>query len=435
MKSVYVAFVITLALLLVAGLALFVAGVLPIERIGRVLAAQPQPEIAARSQATRPSLQPTFTSTPIAAIAAEEIVVATPEAIATPFPTEPLPLPTATPAALFQPPAQSVALTGLRHQWQTWNNCGPATLSMNLSYFGSTLGQDVIGAALRRSADDKNVSPEELLAYARAQGFSAQLRVNGSAELLKMLVTNGFPVLIETWLEEEPNDGLGHYRLITGYDEARQSWIAYDTYVARDLVAGAASADKATLEGSDSYAGIYLPYAKTDTLWKVFNRTWLLIHPPENAPLVEAILGNADSTAMWQAAEAQARSETAANPGDAYAWFNLGSSLWALGNSAEAVAAFDQARAIGLPWRMFWYQFAPFAAYLDQGRTSDVIALADSVLVNTTSIEEVHYWKGRAQATNGDTAGALTSYDAALALFPGYADALTARGEVAPTGG
>src|SRR5688572_18212336 len=31
------------------------------------------------------------------------------------------------------PPA--VILQGFRHQWQTWNNCGPATISMAVSYF------------------------------------------------------------------------------------------------------------------------------------------------------------------------------------------------------------------------------------------------------------------------------------------------------------
>ena len=46
----------------------------------------------------------------------------------------------------------------------------------------------------------------------------------------------------------------------------------------------------------------------------------------------------------------------------------------------EAAAAFDQARQIGLPWRMLWYQFGPFEAYYETGRYDEVIALADATL-------------------------------------------------------
>ena len=78
-------------------------------------------------------------------------------------------------------------MTGLRHAWQTWNNCGPATLATYLSYFGSGLDQGVIGAALRTHDDDKNVLPEELAAYAQSQGYHAHIFVNGSSKLMRLL--------------------------------------------------------------------------------------------------------------------------------------------------------------------------------------------------------------------------------------------------------
>ncbi|MEZ4712257.1 MAG: hypothetical protein R3A44_34025 [Caldilineaceae bacterium] len=54
--------------------------------------------------------------------------------------------PSATALPLHQTAAPAVELTGFNHQWQTWNNCGPATLAMNLSYFGSPLNQADIGS-------------------------------------------------------------------------------------------------------------------------------------------------------------------------------------------------------------------------------------------------------------------------------------------------
>jgi predicted double-glycine peptidase len=89
-------------------------------------------------------------------------------------------------------------LTGLAHAWQTWNNCGPATLAMVLSYSGSTLTQADVGVTLRTDKEDKNVSPEELADFARSQGLRALVRVNGDADRLRLLLSNGVPVVIET---------------------------------------------------------------------------------------------------------------------------------------------------------------------------------------------------------------------------------------------
>ncbi len=281
---------------------------------------------------------------------------------------------------------------------------------------------------LRRSPDDKNVSPEELAAFAQAQGMQSSVRVNGSADLLRALVAAGYPVLIETWLEEHPNDGMGHYRLITGYDDAAQAWIAYDSYVSSNLVLGGGAKDGSA---ADAYRGIYFPYEQAAAWWKVFNHTYVLAYPPAAEAEVRALLGDAfDTTGQWVAAEATARADIAAMQADAFAWFNLGSSLWAQGRAAEAAEAFDQARAIGLPWRMLWYQFAPFAAYSAVGRHADVLALADATLANTDSIEEIYYWKARALAAQGDVAGARVALDRALSLYPGYGDAATLRAAI-----
>ena len=163
-----------------------------------------------------------------------------------------------------------------------------------------------------------------------------------------------------------------------------------------------------------------------DALWRVFNRAFVLAYPPDRGPVVDAVLAayNAAPATMYSAAAGQAQAEIAANGADAFAWFNLGSSLTAQGMHAEAAAAFDQARAIGLPWRMLWYQFEIFDAYLAVGRAQDVIALADSVNAVTTSIEEIHYWRGRALATLGDTAAAAQAIQQALVLNPTFAPAL-----------
>lgn len=344
---------------------------------------------------------------------------------------EPLLLPTVTPEPLtqqaqsptttatpsYQNPFPAVELTGLHHEWQTWNNCGPATLSFYLSYFGSRLTQADTGALLRHHPDDKNVLPEELANFARQQGYLATVRVNGDYDLMRTFLSNGIPVMIETWLEEEPNDGMGHYRLLTGYNDAGQYWIAYDSYISQGL-----------LNPDGSYRGIRLPYAETDALWRVFNRVYLLVYPPEQEELVRNIFGDdlSDAVKSERTALERAQNEIAINPNDAYAWFNLGSMQMAFNNPSEAAADFDQARTIGLPWRMLWYQFAPFEAYYATGRYEEIITLADATMRNVKSIEELYYWKGNALAALGNQDAARKQWQLALTYNPQYQPAQNA---------
>lgn len=337
---------------------------------------------------------------------------------APPAPTAPATLPPLTYA--ISPTQPSALLSGIRHEWQTWNNCGPATLAMNLSYYGSSLDQAAIGAVLRTSPDDKNVSPHELVDFARSQGYAAELYVNGSADLLKALISNGFPVLLETWHERTPGDGIGHYRLAVGYDDATAQWTLYD------------SLDYTGLIAAQPYAGIRMRYERLDQLWKVFNHTFLLVHPAEQTPHVQAVLAAHGFTSeqMWRNAEARARAELEVDAADAFAWFNLGSSLTRQGRTTEAVMAFDRARAMGLPERMLWYQFTPLEAYVAEGRAQDVLTLTDAVFEETESVEELFYWRAKAFLLLGDLAAAQDALARSLELAPNFAPAQALQQEL-----
>lgn len=326
-------------------------------------------------------------------------------------PPPPTPRPTAT---ATRPPAFPAAkqLAGLTHSWQTWNNCGPATLSMNLSHFGIKVGQDKVAAVLRPEKDDKNVSPEELAEFARSQGLQALVRVNGDATRIKALLAADIPVLVETWYEPEPNDGMGHYRLIVGYDDAAKTWIAYDSY------------DSHGIKKGEAYAGIRLPYDSFDKLWKVFGRTYLAIYDESRAADVMGVLGaDLEETPMWQRALAGDLAEAQANPKDAFAWFNIGTDYVTLGDFKAAADAYDTARRMKLPWRMLWYQFGPFRAYYEVGRHKEVISLAEATIKTAVNDEELFFWKGLSQKALGDMVGAKASFQQAVKLRPSYQDA------------
>lgn len=304
----------------------------------------------------------------------------------------------------LNPTGQARQLTGLNHQWQTWNNCGPATITTYMSYFGRTETQVDAALFLKPNKDDKNVSPYQLAAYAQSVGMEAIVRQGGSLDQLKQFVSNDLPVLVETWLIHD-GDGLGHYRLITGYNDEPGRFIT-----------------------SDSLSGPQYPadYAQFDSDWRVFNRLYVVVFPPEQADLVASIIGpDLQDQVMYENLVAAAKAEIEANPTDQIAYFNKGEALTRLERYEEAAAAFDEARKIGLHWRRLWYQFTPFEAYYAVGRYQDVLDLAEATIANSGGLEEAYYYKGLALHTLGRP-GAEEALQAALDYNPNFSAAQTA---------
>ncbi|GAB4435633.1 MAG: hypothetical protein Kow0031_17380 [Anaerolineae bacterium] len=298
------------------------------------------------------------------------------------------------------PIAPAVALPGIRHEWQTWNNCGPSTVAMNLSFYSHPGTQVEAAQFLKPNADDKNVNPDELVAYATLQGYQGFVGVGGTTEQLKQFLSNGLPVMVEFWTERDDAGGMGHYRLFSGFDAASNQFIAQDS-----------------LQG----ANLRVPVDAFDADWRVFNRTYMLVFPAEKLPLAFTIAGkSAIEPLKYQQALGVAQAEAQNNPADPFAWFNIGTNYARLGDTERAAAAFDEARRLGLPYRMLWYQFDIFAVYLAQGRTQELIDLAGAVLDATGGLEELYYYRGLAYRAQGDTEAARADFEAALEYNPRF---------------
>ncbi len=333
------------------------------------------------------------------------------------------PMPTATLTPSPTPLPISATIAGLRHERQGWNNCGPTTLAMAISYWGCTETQADIAPVLKPDPEDKNVSPEEMAAYVQTLGLEGVIRFGGDLELLKRLVAHDYPVIVETWVVRDSRDQLGHYLLIMGYDDNAQHFLTYDSLHGPDLPIG---------------------YQELDELWRVFNRLYLIIVAPESLPALMQVLGPAASE-RWATAHALdvARRE-ATNPPETcvayatctdvetFAHFNIGTNLVAQGYHDQAAAAYDQARLLGLHYRMLWYQFGPYVAYYTVGRYEDVITLADETLRVTRNLEESYYWRARAWQALGEIQKARADFKAALRYHEGWPpaqEALEALGE------
>lgn len=353
---------------------------------------------------TEPTNTPRVDNTAVAAQAVTEI----PTTLPTVLPTL---TPITTDAIGLKPIQPAVQLTGVVHEAQRFNNCGPTTLRMYLSYFGYTQDSQVqIANVLKPNKDDRNVGPEELVGYAQQKGFHAITRVNGDLERLKLLLSNDLPVVIETGYDppRAKQGWMGHYRLLTGYDE--RGVTAQDSY-----------------NGPDQFVS----WDEVETFWKHFNRTYILMYTDAQEPTVRAILGeDLDDDTMYAYAAQRAQEEWNANPNDAFAAFNLGSALVGLREYEAAANAFDQARVLKLPWRMMWYQFGPYEAYLNSGRYQEIVALADATLKPTGDLEESYYYKGLALKKLGRIEQAREAFQTALRYNSNYQAAQQALKEL-----
>jgi hypothetical protein len=302
----------------------------------------------------------------------------------------------------------SARLFGFTHTKQTWNNCGPANITMALSYFGWNDDQSVAASFLKPDKEDKNVNPGEMVAFVNENTqVRAITRIGGSLDLLKEFIANEFPVVIETGYMPEGYDWIGHYQTVVGYDDLIRVFYIYDSY----------------LGTGENAAGIPEDYEDLDKNWQDFNRTFIVLYPPERETEVAQILGDrADLAGAAENALQVAQDEARANPQDPFAWFNIGTALTKLERYDEAAVAYDQSRRVGvLPWRITWYQHGIFEAYFNTQRYSDVIALVNANLTNGAQyVEETYYWQGKVLAAQGDFQSARSAYSRALQHNPRY---------------
>jgi len=356
--------------------------------VGEMPTALPQPAVRVTSNPTAPvdMEEPSLSPTPLP-----------------PTPSIPTPSPTPIPA--------SVSLPAPAWERQDINNCGPATLTMYLRFYGWDGNQFDIAGLLKPQRDDRNVNVEELVYYVRTHvgWLTTMYRVGGNLDLLKKLLAAGFPVMIEETFHFAdpfwPNDDLwaAHYNLLTGYDDEKQIMTAQDSFYGGDQK---------------------VSYQKVEEYWRAFNHVYILVYPPEKEETVKAILGlDWDEKTNRQRALETTQAAANANPRDAFAWFNLGTNLVYFERYNDAARAYDRARAIGLPQRMLRYQFGPFFAYFHTRRLDELLALTEYALKITPNAEEAMLWHGWALYRTGDTNGAISDFQAALEQNPNYADA------------
>lgn len=359
-----------------------------------------------------PSQQGTVSAQVIATLTA--MAPTQPPALATNTPepgTTDVPTSTPQPTSTSFPVPASWKIEGMGLEYQTMNNCGPANLSMNVTFWGWPTDQSKTEARLKTQKDDRNVMLSEMLDYVLANtNLKGAIRYGGDMDVVRRLVSGGFPLLFERGHTDEKDGWMGHYGLVTAYDDATQTVTIPDTLLGMDTL---------------SYDELLLD-------WAHFDGIYLVIYPADREGEVLTLLGDeADPQANLRHAleKVTARLETVTGRELFFAWYSRGSLSVLLQDYVSAAQAYDQAfnlyaqlPAGERPWRVTWYLVGPYEAYYYTGRYQDVVTLAQQTLDNTNldSLPETWLWAGKAAAMLGEKEKAIDYLQGALEWYPNW---------------
>lgn len=238
---------------------------------------------------------------------------------AAPALADPLPTPKEAPA--------SAVIPEMKHAWQSLNNCGPAAVVMALSTFGVDADQETARLALRGPDWRRGMGPQGVDGWVKTSfGLRSMWRNNGTNDLIKRLVANGFAPMVTQWMQDPSVSRIAHWRTVRGYDDARGVFYVNDSMLG-NMVA--------------------LSYDWFGANWQSFQYRYMVIYRPADEPLLQAIVGK-DWSEIYvrQSMYERAKTEAVAQ-GTAFAWLNYGESAYAYGMFEEAVSAFERGMSLG----------------------------------------------------------------------------------------
>jgi tetratricopeptide (TPR) repeat protein len=293
---------------------------------------------------------------------------------------------------------------------QSFNNCGPASLSMLLSYYGIQKSQEELGEELRPyqnpigDNDDKSVTLDEIAQKAKEYNLTPYHLPNGSIEILKKFIANDIPILTRTWLAID--DDIGHYRIIKGYSDEDQTLIQDDSYLGQNL----------------SYS-----YVDFNALWEKFNYEYLILVPKNKEQIAKSIIGkNIDQRTAWQQARQRNIQALEQNPDDIYSRFNLAIASYYLTDYQKTIQEYEKIQA-QLPFRTLWYQREPIEAYYNLGNYDKVFAITDNILNNENrAYSELYILRGKIHQKQGNAIAAKQEFENAIYYNPHLKEAQTA---------
>jgi tetratricopeptide (TPR) repeat protein len=281
---------------------------------------------------------------------------------------------------------------------------------MALSQYGHQVSQQTLGQKLRPyqnpqgDNDDKSTTLEELADEAQNYSLTPYHRPAGDTQIIKKLLALDLPVITRTLLKE--GEDIGHYRVVKGYDDARQIFIQDDSLQGKNL----------------EYT-----YSDFNKLWQPYNYEFLVLSPHSKQAQVEAALGELASVdTAWNKAKNISDEQLQQNPNNFIAQFNRSVAWYHLGNYQQSITDFEAVQS-ALPMRHLWYQIEPIQAYFELKNYQSVLNLSRQILDNNNrAFSELYLLRGQAYQALGQASLAQTEFNQAVRYNSNFASKIPA---------
>ena len=253
----------------------------------------------------------------------------------------------------------------MRHIWQSLNNCGPAAVVMALSTLGVDADQEEARLALRGPDVRRGMGPGPVDPWVtRLYGLRSVSRLNGTIDLMKRFVANGFAPMVTQWMQDPTISRIAHWRTVRGYDDT------LNVFYVNDPMLG---------------ANVALSYDWFNANWQAFSYRWMVLYRPADAEQVQEIVGpDWSELAMRDRFYSRAKADAYAQETSS-AWLAYGEAAYQDGWFAEAVAAFERGMQLGSATGVFTVRSSYPLALRALGRQSDANSAA-ATLANLTSV-------------------------------------------------
>jgi peptidase C39-like protein len=322
--------------------------------VGLVLAA------SGAAFAATPSLT-ARTETVAAPAADESTAISAPVTLAAPAAPEPVAIPAPEPAAA---PA-SMVFDDMKHVWQSLNNCGPASVVMALSTFGIDVSQEFARVPLRGTNILSGMGPQKVDSWVNANfGLRSVWRNNGTNDLLRRLVANGFAPMVTQWMQDPSISRIAHWRVVRGYDDAASTFYVNDPMLGNMVP---------------------LSYSWFQKNWQSFSYRYMVIYDPKDEALLKAVIGDDWNDAKMRKNFYERTKADASAQDTSAAWLAYGEAAYGYGLFREAVTAFERGMALGSVQGVFTLRSSYPQALRALGRQGDADAMQQRLSTSASS--------------------------------------------------
>lgn len=169
-------------------------------------------------------------------------------------------------AAASTPPGY--VLSGMPLVRQSYNACGPASLTQVLRYYGLNADMGAV-SRLTRPSETSYMTAQAIVDFAPRVGMEARLYAGGSLNTVRAAIRSGVPVIaLQTYVSPR-GQAIAHWRVVVGYNDA-----ARQTYLMDPLLGYVAM-------GYDDFARV----------WADHHGQFALLYPPRLSATVKRVIG------------------------------------------------------------------------------------------------------------------------------------------------